>query len=73
LAGSNWSFLYLVQERHFTVLESGWLASLPPLGAALGAGIGGGLGFVFALLTAVAWLGVDASRPLTIAVDDGRE
>jgi ACS family glucarate transporter-like MFS transporter len=40
---SGWSFLYLIQERHFTMLQSGWLASLPPLGAALGAGIGGGL------------------------------
>lgn len=40
---SNWCFLYLVQERHFTVLQSGWLASLPPLGAAVGAGIGGRL------------------------------
>jgi ACS family glucarate transporter-like MFS transporter len=40
---SNWSFLYLVQERHFTVLEGGWLASLPPLGAAAGAGLGGAL------------------------------
>ncbi len=41
---SGWCFLYLVQERHFTVLEGGWLASLPPLGAALGAGVGGVLG-----------------------------
>ncbi len=40
---SNWSFLYLVQERHFNLLESGWLATLPPLAAALGAGIGGKL------------------------------
>jgi len=38
---SNWVFLYLVQERHFSVLESGWLATAPPLAAALGAGIGG--------------------------------
>jgi ACS family glucarate transporter-like MFS transporter len=38
---SNWVFLYLVQERHFSVLESGWLASAPPLAAAAGAGIGG--------------------------------
>jgi ACS family glucarate transporter-like MFS transporter len=38
---SNWAFLYLIQERHFSVLESGWLASIPPLGAALGAGVGG--------------------------------
>lgn len=41
---SGWCFLYLVRERHFTVLESGWLASLPPLGAALGAGAGGKIG-----------------------------
>jgi len=38
---SNWVFLYLVQERHFSVLESGWLASTPPLASALGAGLGG--------------------------------
>ncbi len=38
---SNWVFLYLVQERHFSVLESGWLATTPPLAAAVGAGIGG--------------------------------
>jgi ACS family glucarate transporter-like MFS transporter len=40
---SNWCFLYLVQERHFNVLESGLLSMLPPLGAAAGAGIGGAL------------------------------
>jgi ACS family glucarate transporter-like MFS transporter len=38
---SNWVFLYLVQERKFSVLESGWLAMTPPLAAALGAGVGG--------------------------------
>jgi ACS family glucarate transporter-like MFS transporter len=38
---SNWVFLYLVQERKFSLLESGWLAVAPPLAAALGAGIGG--------------------------------
>jgi ACS family glucarate transporter-like MFS transporter len=38
---SNWVFLYLVQERHFSLLESGWLAIAPPLAAAAGAGIGG--------------------------------
>lgn len=36
-----WCFLYLVQERHFTALEGGWLASLPFLAAAFGAVIGG--------------------------------
>ena len=40
---ANWCFLYLVQERHFTVLEGGWLASTPPLAAAVGAGVGGSL------------------------------
>lgn len=40
---ANWCFLYLVQERHFNSLESGWLATLPPLAAGLGAGIGGKL------------------------------
>ena len=40
---SNWVFLYLVQERHFSVLESGWLAMVPPLAAAAGAGVGGAI------------------------------
>jgi len=40
---ANWCFLYLVQERHFTVLEGGWLASTPPLAAAIGSGLGGKL------------------------------
>lgn len=38
---STWVFFYLVQERHFTVLESGVLAAAPPLAAAVGAGVGG--------------------------------
>lgn len=38
---SNWVFLYLVQERKFSLLESGWLATAPPLAAALSAGVGG--------------------------------
>ena len=36
-----WSFLYLVQERHLTVLESGWLASLPFVVAGAAAAAGG--------------------------------
>ncbi len=40
---SNWSFLYLRQVRHLDVIDSAWLAMLPPLGAALGAGLGGGI------------------------------
>ena len=38
---ANWVFLYLVQERHFSILEGGWLAGAPPLAAAVGAGLGG--------------------------------
>jgi MFS transporter, ACS family, glucarate transporter len=37
----NWCFLYLVQERHFPVLLSGWLASAPPLAAGIGSAMGG--------------------------------
>jgi ACS family glucarate transporter-like MFS transporter len=51
----NWCFLYLVQERHFTLLESAWLASVPPLASALGAGIGGKLGSVFGTRYGTRW------------------
>jgi ACS family glucarate transporter-like MFS transporter len=40
---ANWCFLYLVQVRHFNILEGGWLAAAPPLAAAAGAGVGGRL------------------------------
>ena len=43
---ANWTFLYLVQERHFTVLEGGWLAGTPPIAAAIGAGLGGLFGTI---------------------------
>jgi sugar phosphate permease len=36
-----WSFLYLVQARHFTVLAGGLSAAVPSLGGAAGAAIGG--------------------------------
>lgn len=38
-----WSFLYLVQERHVTALEGGWLASLPFVVAGGAAAAGGRL------------------------------
>lgn len=38
-----WSFLYLVQDRHMTVLESGWLASLPFVVAGTSSALGGRL------------------------------
>lgn len=44
---ANWCFLYLVQERGFTVLEGGWLASAPPLAAGIAAGAGGALASYF--------------------------
>ncbi len=43
----NWSFLYLVQERKFSIVESGWLAAAPPIAAGLGAGAGGILASIF--------------------------
>ncbi len=52
---SNWSFLYLVQQRHLGVVQSGWLAALPPLGAALGAGLGGALADALAGRFGVRW------------------
>ena len=36
-----WSFLYLVQARHFTVLQGGLAAAAPPLAGAVGAALGG--------------------------------
>jgi ACS family glucarate transporter-like MFS transporter len=43
---ADWCFLYLVQERHFTPLEGGWLAAMPALVGAFGAGAGGQLATV---------------------------
>jgi len=36
-------FLYLAQQRHLTVTQSGWLAMAPPIGAAIGSAVGGAL------------------------------
>jgi sugar phosphate permease len=38
---ADWWFLYLVQERHFEIRESGWLAAAPAVVGALGASAGG--------------------------------
>lgn len=38
---SFWSFLYLVEQRKLTGLESGFMAMVPWVGAAVGAAIGG--------------------------------
>ncbi len=38
-----WSFLYLIQDRRLTALESGWLASLPFLVAGAASAAGGGI------------------------------
>ena len=37
----NWCFLYLIQQRHMPILESGWVSMAPPIAGGLGAGIGG--------------------------------
>ncbi len=52
---SNWSFLYLLQQRHFSMLESGWLAAAPPLAAAAGAAGGGALAAWLCRRLGVAW------------------
>jgi ACS family glucarate transporter-like MFS transporter len=52
---ANWVFLYLIQERHFSLLESGWLATLPPLAAAAGAGAGGFLASAACLRVGARW------------------
>jgi ACS family glucarate transporter-like MFS transporter len=52
---ANWCFLYLVQERHFGLLEGGWLAMAPPLAAALGAGLGGKLAIDLCARFGVRW------------------
>jgi ACS family glucarate transporter-like MFS transporter len=38
---SNWLFLYLVRERHFTALDGGWLYALPFVVGAVFATLGG--------------------------------
>jgi sugar phosphate permease len=40
---SQWLFQYLVEERHFTLLESGWLYALPFVVGAILAAAGGGV------------------------------
>ncbi len=37
----SWCFLYLIQERHLSVPQSGLLGSLPFIAAAIGAAVGG--------------------------------
>lgn len=51
----NWSFLYLAQERHMTSLKGGFLAAIPPIGAAVGAWAGGGLADRLAAHRGVRW------------------
>ena len=36
-----WVFVYLIEERHLTALNSGLLAAIPPCGAAIGSAVGG--------------------------------
>jgi ACS family glucarate transporter-like MFS transporter len=52
---SSWSFLYLIQERHFEVMKGGVLAALPPIGAAIGAGVGGSITDALSRRLGVKW------------------
>jgi ACS family glucarate transporter-like MFS transporter len=38
----NWLFIYLVDSRHFKILEGGYYAAAPWIGGAVGAALGGG-------------------------------
>jgi ACS family glucarate transporter-like MFS transporter len=38
---SFWSLLYLVQERHFSGIEAGFIAAVPWIGAGIGGAVGG--------------------------------
>ena len=51
----TWSFLYLVQQRDFSGLESGFAGMLPWIGAGLGAGLGGYLSDAFATRAGYRW------------------
>jgi ACS family glucarate transporter-like MFS transporter len=52
---SFWSFLYLVEERHFAGIESGLVGMLPWIGAGLGAGVGGYLSDALAIRFGFRW------------------
>jgi ACS family glucarate transporter-like MFS transporter len=51
----TWCFLYLVQERHFAILDAGWLTALPSIGAGIGAAFGGKLGNVLVVRYGPRW------------------
>jgi ACS family glucarate transporter-like MFS transporter len=73
-----WSFLYLVQVRHFTGIESGFAGMVPWIGAALGAAAGGllsdrlaerlGARWGYRMVPLIALPAVGALLLLTIAV-----
>jgi sugar phosphate permease len=52
---SYWSFLYLVQVRHFSGLESGFVGMAPWIGAAIGAVSGGYLSDGLAERLGIRW------------------
>jgi nitrate/nitrite transporter NarK len=52
---SFWSYLYLVQERHFEGLESGLAGMLPWVGAGIGAAAGGFASDALALRLGTRW------------------
>jgi MFS transporter, ACS family, glucarate transporter len=50
-----WCFLYLVQERHFAILESGLLAGIPLFASFVGAAVGGEMSDRLCPRLGVAW------------------
>jgi ACS family glucarate transporter-like MFS transporter len=52
---SFWSYLYLVQVRHFSGIEGGLVGAVPWLGAALGAAVGGFISDGLAARIGVRW------------------
>ncbi len=52
---SVWSYIYLVQVRHFEGIDSGIAGMVPWLGAGIGAGIGGGVSDRLALRWGARW------------------
>jgi len=70
----TWSFLYLVQQRRFTGLESGFAGMMPWIGAGIGALSGAGhwsaafvIGAAFAVVAAACWLAIDPDPPVPLA------
>jgi len=52
---SFWSLLYLVQERHFSGIEAGFIAAVPWIGAGIGGAVGGFISDWLATRIGIRW------------------